>query len=95
MYRILQSRIVQRFWNFVGATSIRVKVLGIVVGLVLILGILVTVQMRHILRPALTDQLEEQGRAISDQLVEHINEELAKLFDEHDFEYVETLQNFV
>jgi len=68
---------VQHFWNFVGATSIRVKVLGIVIGIVLILGAFVTVQIRQILRVALTNQLEEQGLAISDLIATDVETRIA------------------
>lgn len=66
--RILNSRLFQRFWDFAGAASIRVKVLGIVIGVIVLLGVVVTLQMRMLLFDALHSDLEEQGVALSAQI---------------------------
>jgi len=58
----------QRFWAFAGAVSIRAKILGIVLGLVLLLGLGVTVQVRAILSQAMERQLEEQGSSVTHDL---------------------------
>lgn len=73
MGRVLQSRIFQRFWEVAGSVSISIKVLGIVLSMVLILGLSVTIQIRQILQPTLTDQLHQQGIAIGDQLATNIS----------------------
>ncbi len=78
MRRVLQSRIFQRFWEVAGSVSISIKVLGIVLSMVLILGLSVTLQIRQILQPTLTDQLHRQGIAIGDQLATSISPLLAE-----------------
>ena len=54
-----------RFWAIAGAVSVRTKILGIVLGLVLILGAGVTLQVRLTLRDALSHDLQSQGSSIS------------------------------
>jgi signal transduction histidine kinase len=56
------------FWALAGAVSIRTKILGIVLGLVLLLGLGVTVQVRAILTQAMETQLEEQGSSVTHDL---------------------------
>jgi signal transduction histidine kinase len=67
MEQILQTRIFQRFWDVAGAASIRVKVLGIVLGVIILLGVFVTLQMRTVLAETLERQLREQGHALVTQ----------------------------
>jgi signal transduction histidine kinase len=55
----------ERFWSVAGAVSIRVKVMGIVLGLILMLGVPVTVVVRQGLSAALERELEERGVAIA------------------------------
>ncbi len=62
---LLRSSLFQRFWDVAGAASVRVKVLGIVLGVIVLLGLFVTLQMRFVLRQALTADLVEQGDALS------------------------------
>ncbi len=66
--RAILSNILKHFWNIAGAVSIQVKVLGIVVGLVVVLSIFVTWQTRRILDDALSHSLQEQGHAVSHTL---------------------------
>lgn len=70
MQRIWQSRLMQRLWTVAGAVSIRVKVLGIVVGVVALLGAFVILQMRQVLADTLRQSLEEQGVALVGHLAE-------------------------
>lgn len=51
----------QRIWSFAGAVSVRTKIFGIVVGLVVLLGTGVTIQARYALTTTMADQLEEQS----------------------------------
>jgi signal transduction histidine kinase len=72
MTNFLQSRLFQRFWDIAGAVSIRVKVLGIVLGVIVLLGLFVTLQMRYVLMETLTHELVEQGEALNHQFIEEI-----------------------
>jgi signal transduction histidine kinase len=67
MHRVLKSRLFQRFWDVAGAVSIRVKVLGIVLGVIALLSLFVTLQMRTVLADTLRHELEHQGEALNDQ----------------------------
>lgn len=58
---ILQHRLLRYFWDIAGSVSIRVKVMGIVVGLVLLLGLGVTLQVRRVISTLMTTELEEKG----------------------------------
>lgn len=58
----------QRIWNIAGAVSVRTKILGIVLGLVILLGAGVTLQARFALTATMTDQLEEQSVSLSRDL---------------------------
>jgi len=51
----------QRIWDIAGAVSIRTKILGIVLGLVIVLGLGVTIQARYALTATMNAQLEEQS----------------------------------
>ncbi|HLV34744.1 MAG TPA: histidine kinase [Spirillospora sp.] len=72
MTNLLQSRLFQRFWDVAGSVSIRVKVLGIVLGVIVMLGLFVTLQMRYVLMETLTQELLEQGDALNHQFIEEI-----------------------
>jgi signal transduction histidine kinase len=50
-----------RFWAIAGAVSVRTKILGIVLGLVVLLGVGITIQVRAVLSATLTAQLQEQS----------------------------------
>lgn len=58
-------KFMQRIWQVAGAVSVRSKILGIVLGLVLLLGVVTTMQVRVMSRQALTDRLEEQSISIT------------------------------
>ncbi len=60
-----RNPIVQRLWDFFGAASIRVKVMGIVLGVIVLLGVFVSLQLRNALYQTLEDQLHIQGMGIS------------------------------
>ena len=59
------GRWAEGFWGVAGAASIRVKVMGIVIGLILMLGVPVTLVVRQGLSAALGRELEERGVAIA------------------------------
>lgn len=55
----------QRLWRIVGGVSIRIKILGIVMAMVIIPGLVVTVQVRSMLTRTLREQLHQQGVAVA------------------------------
>ncbi len=55
----------ERLWGVVGAVSVRTKILGIVLGLVLLLGLGITAQVRVTLTQTLERQLQEQSISIA------------------------------
>ena len=57
-----------RFWAVAGAVSIRTKILGIVLALVLVLGIGITLQVRAMLTQLMNVQLEEQSISVTRDL---------------------------
>ncbi|MBZ0275021.1 MAG: HAMP domain-containing protein [Anaerolineae bacterium] len=59
---------IYRFWMVAGAVNIRVKILGIVLALVLLLGFTVTLQVRALLTRSMYIQLEEQAISITRDL---------------------------
>ena len=63
--KALIARLPQRFWALAGSVSIRTKILGIVLGLVLLLGLGVTVQVRYTLTRAMDAQLQEQSVSVA------------------------------
>ena len=58
----------QRVWAIAGAVSIRSKILGIVLGFIVLLGVGVTFQARYALTATMTAQLEEQSVSVSRDL---------------------------
>lgn len=64
-------RLVNRSWVLAGAVSVRTKILGIVLALVLILGGSVTLQVRATLRDALSHELESRGVSIARDVAAH------------------------
>ncbi|GAB4546266.1 MAG: HAMP domain-containing protein [Anaerolineales bacterium] len=58
----------RRFWSIAGAVSIRSKILGIVLGLVVFFGLVITIQARYALTQTMTAQLEEQSVSVSRDL---------------------------
>lgn len=67
---LLQTRVFQRLWSVIGAVSIRTKVLGIVLGTVILLSTFVTVQVRRSLTALLQDRLERQALSITAHVAE-------------------------
>lgn len=64
----LLAQLPHRFWALAGSVSIRTKILGIVLGLVLLLGLGVTVQVRYTLTRAMDAQLQEQSVSVARDL---------------------------
>lgn len=62
------QRVYQRVWSVAGAVSVRTKILGIVLGFIILLGVGVTVQARYALTATMTAQLEEQSISVSRDL---------------------------
>lgn len=52
-------------WQQIGAVSVRTKILGIVLGLMLLLGIVNTLEVRTMSQQALTRRLEEQSVSVA------------------------------
>lgn len=61
-------KIFQRIWAIAGAVSVRTKILGIVLGFIILLGTGVTIQARYALTATMTAQLEEQSVSVSRDL---------------------------
>lgn len=59
----LTSKFLQRTWDLVGAVSVRTKIMGIVLGLVLLLGVGITLQVRTVMYDALARRLQDQSVA--------------------------------
>lgn len=66
--RSVASSLFERFWAFAGAVDIRTKILGIILGLVLLLGLGITLQVRLALSRTMTTQLEEQSISVARDL---------------------------
>ncbi len=62
------QKLYQRFWSVAGAVSVRTKILGIVLGFILLLGVGVTLQARSALTATMAAQLEEQSISVSRDL---------------------------
>lgn len=62
------QKLFQRIWAIVGAVSVRAKILGIVLGFIVLLGAGVTLQARYALTATMTDQLEEQSVSVARDL---------------------------
>ena len=74
LYKVWHTPLAQRFWSVFGAASIRIKVMGIVLGVIVLLGLFVTIQLRSALYDTLESQLLLQGLGISDTLVPRLEE---------------------
>jgi signal transduction histidine kinase len=61
--RTRTSEFLQQSWGFIGAVSVRTKIMGIVLGLVLLLGVGITLQVRSVMHDALVHRLQEQSAA--------------------------------
>ncbi|MBZ0291889.1 MAG: sensor histidine kinase [Anaerolineae bacterium] len=71
------TQLMQRLWRFAGGVSIRVKVLGIVVGVIILLGVSVTLQMRAALSTTLHSELDTEGQALADRMAQQVRPLLA------------------
>lgn len=67
---LTHTRLFEKFWQIAGGVSIRVKVLGIVLGVIVLLGVFVTLQMRATLYDTLIAELLEQGYSLSQHILE-------------------------
>ncbi|CAG0987179.1 two-component system, NarL family, sensor histidine kinase UhpB [Anaerolineales bacterium] len=65
---MIPKKIFQRIWAIAGAVSVRSKILGIVLGFIILLGVGVTIQSRYALTATMTTQLEEQSVSVSRDL---------------------------
>jgi signal transduction histidine kinase len=68
------TRCAEWFWSVAVGVSVRVKVLGIVIGLILMLGTAVTVILSRSLTATLERELEERGAAIAVNLASRSQE---------------------
>lgn len=66
--KLLSLLTLQRFWGLAGAVSVRTKILGIILGLVLLLGFGTTLEVRFVSQRALLQRLDEQSVAVSRDL---------------------------
>lgn len=64
-FTIHHSPFFSRFWRFAGSFSVRTKIMGIVLALVVLLGVGITVQVRGVLRLALEQRLQEQSISVA------------------------------
>ncbi len=62
------QKVFQRVWAIIGAVNVRAKILGIVLGFIILLGVGVMVQSRYALTATMTAQLEEQSVSVSRDL---------------------------
>jgi signal transduction histidine kinase len=60
-----RSPLIKTVWRFVGSFSVRTKIMGIVLGLVVLLGAGITLQVRQGLRFALEQRLQEQSISVA------------------------------
>lgn len=84
----------QRAWAIAGAVSVRSKILGIVLGFIVLLGMGVMIQSRYALTATMTAQLEEQSVSVSRDLAARATDPilLNDLLSLHDL-LAETLAN--
>ena len=64
-FTIHHSPFFTHFWRFAGSFSVRTKIMGIVLALVVLLGVGVTVQVRGVLSQALEQRLQEQSVSVA------------------------------
>jgi len=81
MKQLTQSVALQTTWKYAGAVSIRVKVLGIVLGVIMLLGAVVIIQMRAVLIQTLSYELEEQGIILTNNIARDANLHLSPADD--------------
>lgn len=68
MNRTKLQNLFNRFWAIAGAVSVRTKILGIVLGLVLLFGLGITLQVRLALTRTMNAQLQEQSISVARDL---------------------------
>lgn len=68
MMHLTNTPFLNRFWSIAGAVNIRIKIIGIVLGMMLLLGGSVTAQVRHLLSRSMYAQLTEQAVAFTRDL---------------------------
>jgi signal transduction histidine kinase len=90
----MTQKLFQTLWAFAGAVSVRSKILGIVLGFIILLGVGVMVQSRYALTATMTAQLEEQSISVSRDLAARATDPilLSDLLGLHDL-LDETLAN--
>jgi signal transduction histidine kinase len=88
------QKLYHRFWDIAGAVSVRGKILGIVLGFILLLGVGVTIQARYALTATMTAQLADQSVSVSRDLAARATDLilLNDLLGIHDL-LVETIAN--
>jgi signal transduction histidine kinase len=64
-FTIHNSPFFTHFWRFAGSFSVRTKIMGIVLALVVLLGVGITVQVRGVLTQALEQRLQEQSVSVA------------------------------
>lgn len=64
----LHRAVFERFWGLAGAVSIRTKILGMVLGLVALMAVSATLQIRAMLARTLDEQLRERAISITRDL---------------------------
>ncbi|MCK4831702.1 MAG: GAF domain-containing protein [Anaerolineales bacterium] len=60
--------LLHHLWALLSGVSVRTKIMGIVLGLVRVLGLTVTLQVRATMQSTLTHELEDRGAAIAGEL---------------------------
>ncbi|MCL4251325.1 MAG: HAMP domain-containing protein [Anaerolineae bacterium] len=76
MNDLIRSNLLRRAWNIAGGVSIRVKVLGIVLSVIIALGVIVIYQIRDVLTTRLIDSLETQGIALAGSMADLVSNDV-------------------
>lgn len=71
-----KSRLLRRAWQLAGSVSVRVKVLGIVVGVIVLLGMFVILQMRTVMTAALLHDFYHQASSVAESIAVDVTETL-------------------
>lgn len=71
-----RSRLLQRAWQLAGSASVRVKVLGIVVGVIVLLSVFVILQLRTVMTAALLHEFYHQAVSIAESIAVDVTETL-------------------
>jgi len=62
------SKLRSKLWSFTAGVSIKAKIMGIILAVILIFGLAITIQTRNNLTTTLTKELEKQGIAVARNL---------------------------